>query len=295
MYAAQASLLLLDFLFLLNLLLLQEVEEAALYLGIYLTCTLEGESFTAPRPKKLQIQKVVHKVIQKPSVFQKPASTFTSSSGQAIMPLKKEREMPQEEQTLEETITNGSRVKCSLCQNSFTRQVSLNRHIAKRHKDAKFDCKLCGKHLPSLKKLELHGEQGHPSDKKYSCDRCAKRFVTRTKLKKHKRAHTVFAEHQCDLCQKRFLSNSSLVLHKNIHLEEKPFKCEDCDKGFNQKGNLKGHLQKSHGKELSDVLSESFNNVLVGKAELEGSFSGALKGEGELDKSEVIGGIVSEA
>ena len=296
---AEASLLL-DFLFLLNLLLCQDVEDAALCLGISLTCTLEGGSFTIP---KSHLQKVI----------QKPASTFASSSELSLQPVNNERE--EEKQTLQERSTIGPRVNCSICPKSFTIKVSLNRHMAKRHMDAAeisesfvnakkegqtFDCELCGKKLPSLQMLEWHGNEAHASGKKYKCDKCVKSFLTELMLKKHTRLHTGSGELACGVCQKRFPSNSSLYMHRNIHLEEKPFRCDDCDKGFNQKGNLKAHLQKCHGKELIDVISEGFNSALVRETETmegEGSFSEALQEERKTDnanKSEVFEQIVSE-
>ena len=128
------------------------------------------------------------------------------------------------------------------------------------------------------------------SDKKYSCNKCEKGFLTGLKLKKHMRSHSVTesGEHECEVCQKRFPSSSSLFLHRNIHLEEKPFKCDDCAKGFAQKGNFKAHIQRYHGKDLDAVLSESFNNILVGDAEtveVEADFSGAALKYVEVDEA----------
>ena len=297
------------------------MEEAALCLGISLTCSLEGGPRTAQRSKKLQIQKVV----QKPPVVQKPAPTFTSTSGLSILPVKKER-VVQEDETLQETSNDEERSNCALCPKSFSSKAHLNRHIATKHTDAvtlsdavsdtlanikkndnwetegsdaegqTFACELCGKNFPSLKKLEWHGDQVHVSGKKYKCTKCEKSFLTGLKLNKHMRSHTGSGEHECEVCQKRFPSSSSLILHRNIHLESKPYQCEDCEKGFSQKGNLKVHMEKHHGKELTAVFSESFKNVkLVGEAETM-EVEGDLSGENPEEKDEaVIEAMVDEA
>ena len=159
---------------------------------------------------------------------------------------------------MQETSTDALRVHCAFCPKSFSRKRQLKRHIARQHKDAV--------------KTYANGDR-------YNCNKCEKGFLSGQKLKKHMRLHIVTesGEHECEVCQKRFSSNCSLVLHRNIHLEEKPYICNDCDKGFSQKGNLKAHRKSYHEKELNDVLSEGFNDVLVGEAEtieVEVDFSG---------------------
>ena len=288
------SLLSLDLLFLLKLLLLQEVENAAFHLGISLTCALERGFPTAPTSKKLQIQKV----IQKSLIVKQPASPMTSSLGLSVRHVKKEREVHEEgEETLQETSTEGSKAKCSICLKSYRNKYYVNRHIKRKHEN---DFKL-SEPFANIKNDKLETDI-NMSGKKYKCNKCNRRFLTGKKLKKHMKSHSVTGsgEHECEVCQKRFPSSSSLILHRNIHLEEKPFNCDDCDKGFNQKGNLKSHIQKYHGKELSDVLSESLNDVFVSEAEtmeVEVDFPVAVEQElvvDDIKNREIIGGIVSE-
>ena len=201
---------------------------------------------------------------------------------------------------------------------SFSRRRSSKQHSGTQHTDAvnikrnnletegsdiegqHLDCELCGKTFQSLKKLKRHEDQVHYGEKKYKCDKCMKSFFTGLKLKDHKRSHTGSGSFECEVCQKCFPSNSSLFRHSRVHLEEKPFKCDDCEKGFNQKGNLKSHIQNCHNKELSVVLSKSFNNDHVSDVEtmeMDGDFPVALEEGEEMDdekESNVIEGIVTK-
>ena len=286
----------------LGLLFLQDVEDVAHHLGISISCSLEGETHTASRSKKLQIKKVVQEppVVQKAPVVQKQASTFTSSSGLSILPVKKEMEMHEGEETLQETSTDGPRVNCRFCPKSFSKTGTLNRHIRKRHKDAVMP----SKSFVNIKnnKLKTEGSEIDGSVNRYKCVKCEKSFLTGRKFSEHMRTHSVTGsgEHQCEVCQKRFPSSSSLILHRNIHLEEKPFKCDECDKGFAQKGNLKAHIQRYHDKEPSALLSENINTTLGGEAEtMEGEPNLPEAAEDKVEVSEsnnsdVIGEIVSE-
>ena len=265
--------------FLIKFLLFQEVEDAALYLGISLSFSLEGGTPTAPRSNKLLIQKVVQKlpVIQKPKVVQKPASALISSSELPILPVKKERVVEEVEKTVQETSKSKLRTKCALCPKSFSRKRHLKRHIATKHEDDE------GKQFVSYTE--------------YNCNKCEKGFHTGRKLKRHIRSHNVTesGSYKCEVCQKRFPSGSSLFMHRNIHLEEMPFKCEDCDKGFAQKGNFKAHIKKHHNAELDDVLSESLIDVDTAETiEVEVDFSGSLEEEVELDAANKRGVIVKQ-
>lgn len=51
-------------------------------------------------------------------------------------------------------------------------------------------------------------------------------------------------KHRCPECGKRFVSSSKLERHKRVHTGERPYRCELCPATFTQKGGLKAHTAK---------------------------------------------------
>ena len=161
----------------------------------------------------------------------------------------------------------------------------LNENVSVRVKTEKdverpdivYPCDQCGNKFNSKKYLQRHrlrehgmrGNRGRISEHKSTTSE-KKIPVEKTQVK-DELLHKVEIDSNgkdvnCNECGKVLINNAALKAHMNIHLAERPFKCTICDKGFNQKGNLKVHLQKHHGKENvsnSDIITNTTINLTV--------------------------------
>jgi len=93
-----------------------------------------------------------------------------------------------------------------------------------------------------------------------SCEKCGKRFASKTGLDKHMNMvheNDKPRPHICDICDKRFSSVGGLSTHNLIHTAGKSYKCADCDYAAVQKGNLKIHRQRHHKNILRKEDNES--------------------------------------
>lgn len=96
-------------------------------------------------------------------------------------------------------------------------------------------------------------EYTHNRVKKYACDDCDSKYITKSHLNRHARSsHQIRFEtkFQCqhESCAIEFTSTSSMKRHyKQRHLKEKMYGCKDCDEKFYRKSQLKIHVTKHTG------------------------------------------------
>lgn len=118
-------------------------------------------------------------------------------------------------------------------------------HI-KRHSDKReFQCPQCPQSFVFLRELELH-KSSHLNERKFSCpyEGCQKRFNNVLLLNVHNKRHFGWEKRfQCDYCDKRFLSKFVLKRHILIHTKQKPHACRYCNVAFTQKNELVKHLR----------------------------------------------------
>ncbi|XP_077345662.1 uncharacterized protein LOC143989418 [Lithobates pipiens] len=110
--------------------------------------------------------------------------------------------------------------------------------------DNRFSCTECGKRFHFKSNLIVH-VKSHTEEKPHSCPECGKCFLKRSHLSIHQRSHTVEKRHCCRECGKCFSKKCNLYTHQRLHTGEKPYSCSECGKCFVLKYKLAVH-QRSH-------------------------------------------------
>ncbi|XP_063282158.1 zinc finger and BTB domain-containing protein 41 [Pelobates fuscus] len=153
--------------------------------------------------------------------------------------------------------------ECDICQQRYSTKSNLTVH-RKRHSSEtvihskEHKCPFCSKLHASRKTLVKHVRRFHPENAQeflaikrlksegWKCDICNKSFTRRPHLKEHMILHTQDKPFKCTYCDEKFKSRfKRLKHHEKFHLG--PFPCDICGRQFNDSGNLKRHIDYTHG------------------------------------------------
>lgn len=133
---------------------------------------------------------------------------------------------PQEEGPPEEA---RQRFHCHECGKQYNTQLGFRRHLVAAHSTA--GAPLCPQTPPSLlEQLGSHTDRPPPPEgaavvpvreRKYSCERCDRRFYTRKDVRRHAVVHTGRRDFLCPRCAQRFGRRDHLTRHlKKSHAQE---------------------------------------------------------------------------
>ncbi|XP_019389579.1 PREDICTED: PR domain zinc finger protein 5 isoform X3 [Crocodylus porosus] len=132
--------------------------------------------------------------------------------------------------------------QCSVCNTSFSSELSYEQHKEACRGDARFICKAdsCGKRFKSKDALKKHKDNVHTgnSRKKLMCSVCNKKCSSATNLQEHRKVHEIF---ECQECDKKFISANQLKRHMITHSEKRPYTCEVCNKSFKRLDQVTAH------------------------------------------------------
>lgn len=110
-----------------------------------------------------------------------------------------------------------------------------------------YPCSYCSRSFPLRQQLELH-EQTHFRERKFACDSCDSRFLSKHDLAKHMMSHSN-KSFVCQICKKAFSRNNILKQHQEKqHAELMKYRCDQCDKRFMEIDELKQHFTVAHNK-----------------------------------------------
>ena len=160
---------------------------------------------------------------------------------------------------------------CCMAYVTFNSVRSISAHHLLHHPSVTYRCPKCTKVALTPNSLRLH--MYCHEDKQFQCEVCMKKFVYQSKLKQHKRMHTIMKKYECfhggcnkkykhpqdlirhilihqdktyecDFCDKKFAEKRLLKRHAVIHLKITPYKCKKCNKGFKHNNQLYRHKKK---------------------------------------------------
>lgn len=99
---------------------------------------------------------------------------------------------------------------------------------------------------PIATRLKEHIKSAHAiTTKEFSCEFCAKQFLTLRQLKNHQVYHEE-PKFSCKFCSKKFFKSVLLEGHHKTHLEQKDFKCAMCEQKYFLKSHLIRHIRSAH-------------------------------------------------
>lgn len=146
-------------------------------------------------------------------------------------------------------------LRCHHCPETFEKYGMLTRHCRHLH-----SC------LPKVLCCNRHFQKPHLADhmkyhldnSAFRCQLCSKDYLSGHLLTMHQQTKHQLGEskHQCQICQHKFRSPNFLAIHMIKHQDasEKPrYQCDQCDKSFTYESSLKGHVQRIHASNLTEM------------------------------------------
>ncbi|XP_049776647.1 zinc finger protein 16 isoform X2 [Schistocerca cancellata] len=197
--------------------------------------------------------------------------------------------------------------RCMLCGECFADSASVATHVKRRHARTipPNACTLCGKTCRDRRSLQKHSWV-HSAERSFACQKCSKRFHSRSRLKRHMVSHRDKAvaceecgeefpdgralinhrhshnrdssgrQFACLQCGKTFGSRSSQQIHARIHTGERPYGCRYCWKAFADGGTLRKHERIHTGEKpyACPICPRAFNQRVVLREHIRSHHSG---------------------
>lgn len=148
--------------------------------------------------------------------------------------------------------------KCNQCEESFTRQVHLERHLWIHTDERPFHCSQCGKGVVTKQHLKRH-ELTHTKSFKCTYPGCTEAFYRHPTLRSH-----ILSTHRkliCQHCNKELKSPGALRHHETrFHNPDvvNPYQCNftSCAQGFKTWTALQTHIRNDHPKLRCEICSK---------------------------------------
>lgn len=148
--------------------------------------------------------------------------------------------------------------KCNQCEESFTKQIHLERHLWLHTDERPFHCSQCGKGVVTKQHLKRH-EITHTKSFKCTYPDCNEAFYRHPTLRSH-----ILSTHRklvCGQCNKELKSPAALRHHETkFHNPNvvNPYQCTfaSCGQGFKTWTALQTHIKNDHPKLRCEICSK---------------------------------------
>ena len=140
------------------------------------------------------------------------------------------------------------KIRCKLCDNTFSSVKGLNTHHHKDH--GIVQCPKCGKYFSTQSSLDKHSYSHWEA--KYSCELCGKCFQFESRLNQHMVTH-ITKKLPCPKksCDREFKNIGDLNCHMNVHTKGGWYYCDKCSYKNKDKRNTDLHRRKHDNPEDS--------------------------------------------
>ena len=118
-----------------------------------------------------------------------------------------------------------------------------------------YKCTICDDNFSSNQTLSRHIASVHDIQKPFKCSLCDASFIQNSVLKTHVAiVHKGQKPFKCSICNASFSASYSVKTHiATVHEEQKPFKCSICDASFGRNYSLKLHFSTLHKDHIAAV------------------------------------------
>ncbi|CAH1642758.1 unnamed protein product [Spodoptera littoralis] len=171
---------------------------------------------------------------------------------------------------------------CSICGNQFVNSNGLKVHMYTVHQQSsrQYKCEECNKQYRARSGLEAHQKSAHATtDFKAFCVECKTYFKNRASLVHHMHTHSKHVGESdkrfiCDECGAKFLTKSSLQVHINWKHLKIAYKCTQCTKVFKNSYTLDRHVSYVHNKfrpprnKICDYCGRGFTTQTILKSHI---------------------------
>lgn len=146
-------------------------------------------------------------------------------------------------------------IVCQDCGRTYKSKVTYKNHLQlnickqeRRHSpsDGKYTCDYCKKKYTQKVSLRVHIQFEHGNYKAHICEWCGKKFWAQSRLKAHIVKHTRERNFSCPICERKFVTKESLLYHTRLHTGEKPYKCPECSTSFISASRRSDHVKRYH-------------------------------------------------
>lgn len=146
-----------------------------------------------------------------------------------------------------ESHSQPKRFSCDKCNSSFSQKITLVQHLKSHSQIKSYQCKDCNLNFKQNASLFKHRRQKHSNDI-VQCLECGKTLVNKETLEQHLRSkHRAESNITCEKCDKKFASRSALKYHNVSHHQlgdEKDRQCSKCSKVLKTPVIFKRHLKR---------------------------------------------------
>jgi len=161
------------------------------------------------------------------------------------------------------SIREGKRLKCIICDRTFSKKDSMDQHIQEAHEgvDCSIKCNLCEFKCRTQAALKSHLFKNHgKSEYGMVCDKCDKTFACKKSLRIHINSMHTGIRLYCNLCDFSAATKGNLKKHMKRDHEGLRYKCNLCGSILSDVYHYKVHLETIHSKigQESKILPSIF-------------------------------------
>lgn len=160
--------------------------------------------------------------------------------------------------------SKSSKYNCAICNDIFTRNSSLKRHIAVKHTDNDENKKTANSHYKTDDGYTstINGNTNEQNSNNNNCHLCNKNFTRKWSLKKHmETCKGIKNKLQCEYCEKDFTHEKSRFRHYKTCITKKEFEIAKAEEAAAAKNNNTTQMNNNLTNGIQNNIQN--NNIII--------------------------------